>query len=93
MTTADGGMLIIKDKKLREKAKMLRWFGINRSKKQLGTWENDITEIGYKYQMNDVAASLGIISLKHIDKVIKRRNFLFSEYEKNIKNDKIKIIG
>ena len=93
MTTADGGMLIIKDKKLRDKAKRLRWFGINRSKKQLGTWENDIKEIGYKYQMNDVAASLGIISLKNIDSVIKKRNLLFSEYEKNIKNDKVKSIG
>jgi len=86
-------MLVIKDKNLKEKAKRLRWFGINRSKKQLGTWENDIKEIGYKYQMNDIAASLGIISLKNIDRVIRKRNTLFAEYEKNIQNSKIKIIG
>ena len=34
ITTGDGGMLCIKDKKLIEKAKRIRWFGIDRRKKQ-----------------------------------------------------------
>ena len=33
-TTGDGGMLTIKDKKLENKAKRIRWFGIDRKKKQ-----------------------------------------------------------
>ena len=39
ITTGDGGMLCIKDKKLIEKAKRIRWFGIDRKKKQLGIWK------------------------------------------------------
>ena len=53
-TTGDGGMLTIKNQKLEAKAKRIRWFGIDREKKQSGTWANDVTEIGYKYQMTDI---------------------------------------
>jgi perosamine synthetase len=93
LTTGDGGLLIIKNKKLIEKAKRLRWFGIDRSKKQLGIWENDIKELGYKYQMNDIAASLGLAGLKEIKNIIKKRILLFKEYEKNLNHKYIKIIG
>ena len=93
LTTGDGGMLVIKNKKLFEKAKRLRWFGIDRSKKQLGIWENDVRELGYKYQMNDIAASLGLAGLKEIDSIIKKRILLFKEYEKNLNHENISIIG
>ena len=93
ITTADGGMLAIKDKNLLEKAKRLRWFGIDRSKKQLGIWENDVRELGYKYQMNDIAAALGLAGLKEIDSIVKKRILLFKEYEKNLKHENISIIG
>ena len=93
LTTGDGGLLVIKDKKLVEKAKRLRWFGIDRSKKQLGVWENDVKELGYKYQMNDISASLGLAGLKDITKIIKKRILLFKEYEKNLNHNLITIIG
>jgi dTDP-4-amino-4,6-dideoxygalactose transaminase len=93
LTTGDGGLLSIKDHKLLEKAKRLRWFGIDRSSKQLGIWENDIREIGYKYQMNDISASLGLASLKNIDQIIKKRNLIFKYYEERIKNSSVKILG
>ena len=56
ITTGDGGLLTIKDSSLLEKSKRLRWFGIDRAAKQGGIWENDIYEVGYKYQMTDLAA-------------------------------------
>jgi len=93
LTTGDGGMLAIKNKKLYHKAKRLRWFGIDRSAKQKGIWENDIKEIGYKYQMNDIAASIGLAALEEIDNVIKYRNKLFTLYERYLKNKNIRIIG
>ena len=43
--------------------------------------------------MNDIAASLGLAGLKQINKIIKKRIFLFKEYEKNLNNDLITIIG
>tara|TARA_E500000178_G_scaffold269161_1_gene266961 strand:- start:519 stop:1661 length:1143 start_codon:yes stop_codon:yes gene_type:complete len=93
ITTADGGMLCIKNKKLMKKAKRIRWFGIDREKKQKATWENDIFEIGYKYQMTDLGASVGLEGLKDFKKVIKHRQNIFNIYlEKLIKNKNIKCV-
>lgn len=80
ITTGDGGYLSFKDSNLLEKAKRLRWFGIDRSKKQLGIWENDIQEIGFKYQMTDLGASIGIASLQEFDETLKFRQSLFRRY-------------
>lgn len=93
LTTGDGGLLVIKDGSLLEKAKRLRWFGIDRSAKQDGVWLNDIYEIGYKYQMNDISASIGLASLEEIESVISNRNNLFKTYEKHLTSNRIRIIG
>ena len=73
ITTGDGGMLCIKDPKLIEKAKRIRWFGIDRRKKQLGIWKNDIKEVGFKYQLTDLGASIGYQSLIDFKKIISHR--------------------
>ena len=69
ISSGDGGLLCLKNKKLIKKAYRMRWFGIDRLKKQGGTWENDIKEIGYKYQMTDLGASILIESLKEFKKI------------------------
>ena len=94
ITTGDGGMLTIKNPDLVEKAKRIRWFGIDRSAKQMGHWENDIYEVGYKYQMNDIAAALGLTALAEFDDTLKYRKMLFSEYENQLTGiEGIKLIG
>jgi dTDP-4-amino-4,6-dideoxygalactose transaminase len=94
ITTGDGGMLTIKNRDLIEKARRVRWFGIDRSAKQMGHWENDIYEVGYKYQMNDIAAALGLAALAEFDKTLIYRKQLFAEYEKQLAGiDGIKLIG
>jgi perosamine synthetase len=85
ITTGDGGMLIFKDEALLEKAKRLRWFGIDRSSKQLGIWENDIKEIGYKYQLTDIGAAMGLAGLEEFDEVLKLRRQLLGVYEDKLK--------
>jgi dTDP-4-amino-4,6-dideoxygalactose transaminase len=94
ITTGDGGMLTIKNKKLEDKAKRIRWFGIDRKKKQLGIWENDVTEIGYKYQMTDIAATMGYDSLLEFNKILSHRRKIFNIYLKELsKNKNIKCIN
>ena len=94
ITTGDGGMLIIKNKKLIDQAERVRWFGIDRNAKQAGIWENDITEIGYKYQMTDIAAAMGIASLQEFDAVSSLRKRLFKVYSDELAGyDRVKIIG
>ena len=86
LTTGDGGMLVINSKNnnknisLAEKAKRIRWFGIDRKKKQKSTWSNNIKEIGYKYQMNDIAASIGLCNLKYVKKLLKHRRKIMDIY-------------
>ena len=94
ITTGDGGMLAVKNKELIDKAERIRWFGIDRKAKQAGIWENDITEIGYKYQMTDIAAAMGIASLQEFDEVSKLRKKLFKVYcEELVGFDRVRIVG
>ena len=94
ITTGDGGLLAIRDHSLIEKAKKLRWFGIDRTAKQNGIWDNDITEIGYKYQMTDLGAALGLAALEEIDETLALRRELMSRYLSNFQNiPEIEVIG
>jgi len=87
ISSGDGGMLVIKNKKLLKKAKRIRWFGIDRLAKQGGTWENDIKEIGYKYQMTDIGAALLLESIKEFPYIKKKRRKIFEIYKKELKNN------
>lgn len=84
ITTVDGGMLTIKNPELEDKAKRIRWFGIDRAAKLEDKWDNDITEVGYKYQMTDVAASMGIEALKEFTKTLERYQKLADTYKKEL---------
>ncbi len=94
ITTGDGGMLVMQDQNLAPKAERIRWFGIDRSNKQKGVWENDITEVGYKYQMTDISAAMGIAALREFDQTLTHRQQLFEEYKKGFNGAAgIKLIG
>ena len=93
ITTGDGGMLLIPEE-VHEKAKRLRWFGIDRTAKQMGIWENDITEVGYKYQMTDIGAAMGLAALEEFDDTLAYRRRLFALYERELSGfDDVKFIG
>ena len=89
VTTADGGLLGIKDKSLVEKAKRIRWFGIDRESKQQGIWQNDIFEIGYKYQLSDLCAAIGLANLNEYPAIITKRREILDRYYKEISNPNI----
>ncbi|AVC43800.1 pyridoxal-5'-phosphate-dependent protein [Francisella tularensis subsp. novicida] len=67
LTTVDGGAVCIKDQEDFEKAKLIRWFGIS---KAVTRKENDIKIQGYKYHMNNVNATIGLVQLENIDSII-----------------------
>ncbi len=84
ITTGDGGMLIVKKECDYEKAKRLRWFGIDRAAKQKGIWSNDVTEIGYKYQMTDITAALGLAALEESIEIFNKRRKLYQYYQNSL---------
>lgn len=69
LTTVEGGILSLPSDRYLVRARKLRWFGIDR--RELRT-EVDIKELGYKYNLNEIAATLGLLQLKNIDWVIDR---------------------
>jgi len=94
LTTGDGGMLTFTDPSHEALARRLRWFGIDRSSKQKGIWENDITEVGYKYQMTDIGAALGLAALEEFDETLKFRQALYNRYVENLRNtNHVKIVN
>lgn len=62
LSTGDGGALLSYRGDM-ERARLLRWYGLDRRSKADFRCEQDITEIGYKYQSNDIAAAIGLANL------------------------------
>ena len=76
LTTGDGGFITLPNKQLYDRCKLLRWYGINRDKRNYKgkdfRLENDIVEYGYKFHMNDVNATIGLYNLPHIPGLLKK---------------------
>lgn len=66
MTTGEGGMVTTNDEELAEKSAMIRAHGESKRYEQ--------SLLGYNYRMTDIAASIGIVQLKSIDKFNEKRN-------------------
>ena len=63
-TCGDGGILILPHQELYNRAKLLRWYGIDRETNSKDfRCEDDISEWGYKFHMNDINAVMGIHNL------------------------------
>lgn len=92
ITTGDGGMLILPNEQTYQRAKRLRWFGIDREvRKKSGfamykgrEMTMDIQEVGYKYHMNDIAATMGVEGMKSYDEIFAHRKLLFETYESEL---------
>lgn len=67
MTTVDGGFLCLQNEADFDRARRLRWFGLDKKRSRL---ENDITEVGFKYAMNNVNATIGNVQMCYLDKVM-----------------------
>lgn len=88
-TTCDGGMLVCRKKSDYKRAKLLRWFGIDREQKAKKNWQAwqgrkmtfDIKELGYKFQPTNLDAILGLTGLEDFDKIIEEREYLTEIYK------------
>lgn len=84
LTTVDGGLLCLKNEEEFLRARKMRWFGLDKKVPRL---ESDITEAGFKYHMNNVNATIGLVQLEHIEenvlKYIENGKF-FDEHLKGI---------
>ena len=90
LSTGDGGLIILPNKDLYDRAKLLRWFGIDRDKRNFKRTdfrlENDILEWGYKFHMNDINATIGLHNLPHIDNNLNKNRFNNNYLYQNLQN-------
>jgi perosamine synthetase len=92
ITTGDGGMICSDDPELLKDIKALRWVGIDKdnwktAKKYTDTqnldamhWFYEISLPGYKYNMNDLAASIGLAQLEKLPRMNRRRSEIIRMY-------------
>jgi perosamine synthetase len=79
LTTGEGGMITTAHEEWAERIKRQRLHGITKDAwnrySDRGSWEYDILEAGYKYNMTDIASAIGIEQLKKSDSMnLTRRN-------------------
>lgn len=96
LTTIDGGALICNDEEYYKRGKLLRWYGIDREIKN-GIdlrCELDVSEIGGKWHMNDVCATVGLSNLPHVKELVDktRQNAYYYNYRFNRENKNIRIV-
>ncbi len=90
ITTFDGGFLLFRDNKLHEKLKRLRWFGLLKGADRT---KPSITDIGFKYNMSNISAALGILQIDRIDSIIESNRRCAEFYDTHLNNfDFIKLV-
>jgi dTDP-4-amino-4,6-dideoxygalactose transaminase len=85
MTTGEGGMITTDDDELAARIRLLSLHGMSRDAwkryTEAGSWYYEVLEAGYKYNMTDVQASLGIHQLRRLDGFIRRRQEIAAMYD------------
>ena len=87
ITTGEGGAILTNNKKMNEKAKLLREHGIVRNTKR--HWDYKVSVLGYNYRLPDLNCALGISQLRKLKKFVGRRRKISSIYD-NLFSDKNK---
>lgn len=89
LTTIDGGLLCVKNEEEYDRAKKMRWFGLDKSVVRM---ENNIAEAGYKYHMNNVNATVGLVQLECLKENVYRyvdNGKFFDQHLQNINGLKL----
>ncbi|HHB93050.1 MAG TPA: DegT/DnrJ/EryC1/StrS family aminotransferase [Thioploca sp.] len=85
LATGEGGMIVTANSNYAEHMQALRLHGIskdvfNRGVSSMPAWYYDIIAPGFKYNMNDIAAALGIQQLRKVNKFLQRRTEIAEQY-------------
>ena len=81
ITTAEGGALTTNNKRIYEKASLLKSHGMKKSK-VWKHWDYDIVENGYNFRLSDLNCALGISQIDKINFFLKKRKILAENYNK-----------
>ncbi|MCS7026882.1 MAG: DegT/DnrJ/EryC1/StrS aminotransferase family protein [Bryobacteraceae bacterium] len=88
MTTGEGGMITTDDAELASRIRRLALHGMSRDAwnrySQTGSWYYEVLEPGFKYNMTDIQAAIGLHQLRKLDGFICRRRELAGFYRRRL---------
>lgn len=91
MTTGEGGMLVTRNAELARRAKSMRLHGISRDafdryRSTKPSWHYDVVAAGYKYNLTDPAAAIGLVQLGRAIEMRDRRAHIATKYDEGLSN-------
>jgi len=89
LTMGEGGALVARRKSDAARARIQRWFGIDRVSRiptTEGYYDFNITQVGYGYHLTNIQAVIGIESLRMLSKALNHREKIVSLYRKRLGN-------
>jgi dTDP-4-amino-4,6-dideoxygalactose transaminase len=101
LTTAEGGIVVWNNERFDDDAiyKNFMLYGLHGqdkdafAKSAAGAWEYDIKLLGYKYNLTDVAAAIGLAQLRRYGGLLKRRHEIAERYQKGLNSELIEVMA
>ena len=89
VTAGDGGIVCTSHPDAYDRLKKLVWYGVDREAKKttiLDPLPEEINQLGFKYNMNDIIASIGLAGLQQIDRPLARRREIGLRYRDELRS-------
>lgn len=90
VTTGEGGMVVTDDDAIMERVRVLALHGMDRDAwkryTQGGSWRYDVVETGYKYNMPDTAAAIGIVQLRRLEEHQAARDRIAAAFDAGLRD-------
>lgn len=92
LSCGDGGAITLKSKRVKRRLERLRWSGVSRETWQRTaggrrySWRYEVKEPSLKYQMNDIAAAIGLVQLKKLKSNNAKRKAISEVYNRAFKD-------
>lgn len=91
LTTIEGGMITTSNEEIADFSRIMSLHGISKNAwkrySKEGNWRYDVVAPGYKYNMTDIQAVIGIEQLKHVKESVQKRQYLSSLYKKYLEKN------
>jgi perosamine synthetase len=88
LTTGEGGMVTTDNDRLADRIRIMRLHGMNREAWKRysaeGSWRYEISEAGYKYNLTDPQAALGLVQLSKSERMWGRRVAIAERYQRGL---------
>ena len=91
LATGEGGMITTSSEEMMKRMKTMRLHGINRDiwdryRSKTPNWYYEVVEPGFKYNMSDIMAAIGIHQLKKAERFHQRRQEIATRYHQGLAN-------